>query len=204
MNTILLRPYFKTSKRARILPIDSLSSHLQRQKPVLKRPEGTCELNTVLHDVLEHYTHRFSNKFVSPISEGTFVVRISDSVLQRVIGLIFEGMGSAGLWGDGETACITPIVCKCLDGYGALLELTDQTVPLSATLLTHMSQPGTVVRARELPGHQLITARDLIQRHGGRLIARSPLWEEKTGTAIQLYLPLAASAIRHTPAASNR
>ncbi len=198
MNTMIIPLRADTTKRARILPLGSPARDGQFPKPA-RQIEGTCELNTVLDDVLTSYSRGFANKFVSPISEGTFIVRVSEAVLKRVIGLILEGIWSLGLWRDGEHECISPVVCKCLNGYGALLELTDETMSLPPALLAQLSQPG-VVRPENLPSRQLLMARDLIERYGGRLCAHSPLWEEKTGTSIRLFLPLAAHATHHSSA----
>lgn len=197
MNTMILPLRADAPKRARILPIGSAVNQGHISKPALNRPEGTCELNTVLDDVLAGYSRGFTNKFVSPISEGAFIVRISDVVLKRAIGLILEGMWSAGLWRDGEYECISPVVCKCLGGYGALLELTDETISLPPELLSQFSQPGAV-RPPHLPGRQLLMARDLIERYGGRLCVHSPLHDEKTGSSIRLFLPLAAIAVHRS------
>ena len=188
MTTALLHPSFRETKRGRIVPLNRVSAYTRQNIIPMTATEGRSELNTVFDDAAHMYASRFSEKYVSTISDGVYWVRMSTTVLSRTIELIFEGMISAGLWQDGESSSVSPVICACLNGYGAVLELTDDQATLPSSFLAQFSNKDSV-RPTTLPGRQLLMARDLIERHGGRLSVHSPIWEQTTGTCIRLFLP---------------
>jgi hypothetical protein len=148
-----------------------------------------CELNAVLDETLKRLSAQYPNKFIAPTVEGPLHVRVPKEVLERVIGLMFEGMAATGLWNDGNESCVCPVICKCLQGYGAVLELTEERAALPSKLLYNFAQPDAV-ESPDMPGRQWLKARDLIERHGGRLHLTSPLYEQGAGVSLKLFLPL--------------
>lgn len=185
MSTLLIHPSSIRTKRARILPIIRASSGGAFAR-VLSPQKDICELHTVLDDVISKCARRFANKFVMMSFNGPVFVRVSESIVERVMGLIFDGMRSAGLWSDGECECISPTIGYVSGGYCAALELKDEKASLSPALLRHFAN-GNSICPCNLPGRQLLMARDLVQKHGGRLWLRSNSPAEKPGMILRLY-----------------
>ena len=188
MSTVLLHPSYRETKRGRIVPLNRVSAYTRQNIIPMTATEGRCELNTVFEDVVHAYADRFDDKYLSITSDGVYWVRMSTTTLRRVIELIFDGMISVGLWRDGEAGSVSPVICACLNGYGAVLELTDEETSLPANFLAQFTNKDPV-RPANLPGRQLLMARDLVERHGGRLSVHSSIWEHKAPTCIRLFLP---------------
>jgi len=180
-----LSPVSKISTRAKRVPLFA-SGRAEQRAP---RMASACNLISVFERTLGQLAERFSDKYVAPIVECEMEVRVEEIVLRRTLGFILEALHDTGIWGDGEERCISPVIYECLSGYGAALELSDETVTLSHELMSQLAQKNSMP-SPELPGWQLVRACDYIQIHGGRLYVSSPISEHNTGTSISLFLPL--------------
>ena len=151
------------------------------------------DLTAIFNQALVRFMRRFDHKFVSTLSEGDLKVRVPEDVLLRLFELTFEGMCAAGLWPDGKGSALNPVLCKNLNGYSAVVEMADECITLSAGLMRLLATQDAV-GAREVPGWQLVKARDLIEKHGGRMFVVSPRFSQTSGAVIRIYLPLSPSA----------
>ena len=155
--------------------------------------DESCDLDAALDSALSFHSQQFKNKLLLPHSPGINSVRVSNDLLQREIGLILDGMADAGLWSDGILECIYLRVEKCLQGHCVVIEFKDEKKSLPTKLMSELALDNSI-RSTELPGWQLLKAKDLIARHGGRLLVKSPLWERHAGTIIRLYVPITTLA----------
>ncbi len=187
------RTYTRTSNRFTPFSLTGIA---------VRPSKGPSGLNAIFNHALVRFMRRFDNKFVSVLSEGNLNVGVSEDVLLRLFELTFKGLCAAGLWPDGEESPLNPVLCKSMNGYCAIVEVAHESITLSAALMRHLAVRDAAVT--DVPGWQLVKARDLIEAHGGRLFAVSPRFGQTAGAVVRIFLPLSPCAPQRQAFAESR
>lgn len=155
-------------------------------------PTEAPELHTVVDAVLARINPDFRHIITTRPCKSDLYIRMQETVLVRVVYALLRGLHDARTETGLPLGHLLISTRKCLNGFGAALELIDDGPTLPRNLLFQLSQMETSP-IRETPGWHLLVARDLVETHGGRLLVQSPPRGLKTGAALRLFLPLSTS-----------
>jgi len=159
-------------------------------------PPAPPELHAVMDTVLGRVSPDLQHLITTRPCKSDLYIRMDGSVLSRVFYALMRGLFDARAESVQTTGHTLISTRKCLDGYGAVLEISDDGPALPRKLLFHLSQMESSP-IREIPGWHLLVARDLVESHGGRLLVQSPLRGLNAGAAVRLFLPLSTNRRTH-------
>jgi nitrogen-specific signal transduction histidine kinase len=173
----------------REFPRRSTSGRLAISRAMRLPPRVSPELHDTVELALTALSHQRRRAIRTRFARQRFGIRMDECVLKRVIFALLQGVFEARAGSGGDIRSLLLTTRRCLNGYGAALELTDDGPPLSRKLLFDLSQMDSPP-LREDSGWHLLIARDLAESHGGRLLVQSPPRGEKAGALLRLFLPL--------------
>lgn len=167
-------------------------THADSWSHVQAPPPAPPELHTVIDSVLSRVAPDFQHVIATRPCKSDLHIRMDETVLSRVLYALLRGMFDAREESGEKLSHLLISTRKCLNGFGAVLELSDDGPALPRKLLFHLSQMESSP-IREIPGWHLLVARDLVESHGGRLLVQSPPRGLNAGAAVRLFLPLSTN-----------
>lgn len=172
-------------------------THSDPWNHVHQPPSTPPELHAVIDAVLGRVSPGLRHLIITRSCKSDLFIRMDGSVLSRVFYALMRGLFDAREESVQTAGRILINTRKCLDGYGAVLEIADEGPALPRKLLFHLSQMESSP-IREIPGWHLLVARDLVESHGGRLLVQSPPRGLNAGAAVRLFLPLSTNRVVQT------
>lgn len=175
-------------------------THAEPWSLIQTPPPAPPELHAIIDSVLSRVSPDFQDVITSRPCKSDLFIRMEETVLSRVLYALLRGLFDAREESGEKLNHLLVSTRKCLNGFGAVLELSDDGPALPRKLLFHLSQMESSP-IREIPGWHLLVARDLVESHGGRLLVQSPPRGLDAGAAVRLFLPLSTN--RHPHAGST-